>query len=220
MPSTLGCVRDIIERLPAPCLDNLILLVVPGLDWTDDQLKALHGWQAGGIRLAGHGWTHETREVRRLYHRLHSLFISRRAAEHLCLTAAEIEDMLVRNRAWFRRNGFDVPALYVPPAWALGPISSDALARTGWRYLETTSAIVDIETGRSLALPLVGFEADTWLRQVSLGLFNRLNELIASERRPLRVAIHPFDYDHRLSAQLERITGAVAGSLTCEQVLA
>lgn len=219
MPSTLDRVRGILERLPAPCRENLIMLVVPGLDWQAEQIDQLRAWQRQGIVLAGHGWTHEAAHIRGIYHRLHSLLISRRAAEHLSLSAGEIEALMKRNHAWFAEVGLDSPDLYVPPAWALGAIDDDGLRATPWAYLETTSGLTDCRQGRRRWLPLVGFEADTPLRQLLLSIINRANELVASRTRPLRISIHPFDEDYRLAAQMRKLLARVAQNVSVAQAL-
>lgn len=216
MPSTIDRVAAIIDRLPAVCVEHLVLLVVPGLDWQPEHIERLKAWQRSGIRLAGHGWTHEVREIRGWYHRLHSLVLSRRAAEHLSLTAEEIEALMQRNHRWFEDNGLISPDYYVPPAWALGEISMDRLQAMPWRYLETTSQLVDLKSQRRRWLPLVGFEADTATRQLLLSVINRLNEWLSSRSRPLRISIHPFDYDYRMADQLDALTRRVAVSLPVE----
>lgn len=216
MPSTIDCVRRIIDRLPETCREELILLVVPGLDWRTDQIDQLRSWQQQGICLAGHGWTHEVRHIKGWYHRLHSLLLSRRAAEHLSLTATEIEALMRRNHCWFNENGLAAPDYYVPPAWALGPLSLDQLQQLPWRYLETTSRVIDIESGQTRWLPLVGFEADTRLRQFLLSLLNRANAWLASETRPLRISIHPFDYEYLMAGQLDALVARVDRGLSVE----
>ncbi|MDZ7684282.1 MAG: polysaccharide deacetylase family protein [Gammaproteobacteria bacterium] len=218
MPSTLDRVRAIVDRLPSTCMENLVLLVVPGLDWSGEQIAQLREWQSSGIHLAGHGWTHETGEVRGLFHRLHSLFISRTAAEHLSLSAADIEALMNRNHAWFGEQGLEAPDLYVPPAWALGAIDEVGLARTPWRYLETTSGLADLQRGRKRWLPLAGFEADTRLRQWLLTFSNTVNVWLASHSRPLRISIHPFDGEYLLAAQMDRLLGQVDRSLPIGEV--
>lgn len=205
MPETLGHVRDIIDRLPDPCRRHLILLVVPGLNWQDRDIGQLQQWQQEGYLLAGHGWTHEVCEIRGWYHRLHSLMISRRAAEHLSLSRQEIIDLVRRNHAWFSAHDLSSPDYYVPPAWALGPVSNTDLQSTPYEYLELTSELRHISSGDRLMLPLVGFEADQSLRKWSLAFSNVTNRMISSHSRPLRIAIHPYDFSYRLSQALTKL---------------
>ncbi len=213
MPATLAKTQYIIDRLSPGCRTNLLLLVVPGQPWTTTGIAQLRRWEHEGLILTGHGWTHAARDINGWYHRLHSLLVSRRAAEHLSLTEQEIEALMCRNSDWFAEHGLRVPDYYVPPAWALGRVNGIALARTPFKYLETTSGIVNLATSEKRRLPLVGFEADTVSRQFALGAFNKLNEMASVKRRPLRIAIHPFDFDYRLASQLshvlERVTETV-----------
>lgn len=53
-------------------------------------------------------------------------------------------------------------------------------------------------------LPLVGFEADTNLRKLSLILSNSINLAFSSEQRPLRISIHPDDYELLLAKDIKR----------------
>lgn len=202
MPSTLSRVQAIMDRLPGPCRENLILLIVPGLDWHQDQLEILRRWEVDGAILAGHGWTHCAATIRGPWHRLHALLISRNAAEHLALGGEEIIALIRRNHHWFESRGLATPDLYVPPAWAMGAVDRDTLAALPFQYYETTSGIFDAATGRMHRLPLAGFEADNPLRQGLLDLNNGLNRWVSTGNRPLRIAIHPHDFEYRLAGRL------------------
>lgn len=216
MPSSFDRVARLLPKVRAAlredCRAHLVLLVVPGLAWRAEQLKELGRWQRDGWILAGHGWLHEARETRRLYHRLHALVLSRRAAEHLALQEAEIVRLMRDAHAWFARQGLGPPDLYVPPAWALGRISRRRLAEAPFDYVEVTTGFLDLRGGRARRLPLVGFEADTRFRQAALTVNNLFNQMLASPARPLRIAIHPEDPERYLGAQLERLLGKVTRS--------
>lgn len=192
-PHNLETVGNLITRLPAPCRDKLVLLVIPGHNWQPHQVEQLQRWQSDGITLAGHGWHHNCQHLRGWYHRLHSQLISRNAAEHLSLKKNQILELLSRNRQWFINNNLEAPDLYVPPAWAMGAVSGKELQASPFRYFETTRGIFDARYQRWKTLPLAGFEADTRLRALTLGLWNRLNTAVASTTHPLRISIHPGD---------------------------
>ena len=209
MPATLDRTAAILERLPAACRRGTLLLVVPGLPWRDEQVARLRRWQAEGLRLAGHGWHHEAGAIRGLYHRLHSLLLSRRAAEHLALGPGEIAELLARCHAWFAGQDLEPPDYYVPPAWAMGRADPGILRDSPFRWFETTAGLYDSEAGRFLRLPLAGFEADTRARRLFLQAWNGLNRRLASPRRPLRLAIHPDDWSLHLASQLEAFLAAV-----------
>jgi predicted deacetylase len=201
-PDTMERVTRIIASLPEQAKTALILLVIPGLDWKEAQIRQLKYWQDAGIELAGHGWTHQTDKIETLYHKLHSLFVSRDVAEHLSLSSSEICELMQRNRAWFAEQGLNTPACYVPPAWALGRISNTELRATGYQYIENTSGYISVETEQSKTLPLVGFEADTTLRKYVLKVWNALNRWNSSKKRPLRISIHPYDPEYKLASSI------------------
>lgn len=201
-PHTFDKVKAIIETLPAPCRENLIILVIPGLDWQPAQLDQLREWQQSGIQIAGHGWQHRCKHIKGLKHRLHSLFISRDVAEHLALSSKELEDLLQLNYQWFIEHDFLAPNYYVPPAWAMGPLSKSQLKASHFRFFESTHGIYDSEQQRFYRLPLVGFEADHGLRKFVLRLWNWINEWRASAKQPLRISIHPHDPEYLLADAL------------------
>ncbi len=130
MPETREQVSQILALLPQGP-QAITLLVVPGSNWQTADLDWLHQLQQQGYPLAGHGWLHRCEPPISLYHRLHSLLLSRRVAEHLSLSASGI-DALIRNcHQWF---------LDVPPAWAMGSISRAQLAAMPFRLFETLTA--------------------------------------------------------------------------------
>ena len=203
MPQTLPEVerilRTLLNKVPPKAV---LLLVVPGLDWSEEQRGLLKQWQREGYELAGHGWRHQTRRVSTLYHRLHRWLLSRDAAEHLSLTPAELTALIQANADWFPAHGLKPPKVYVPPAWAPGRLSPHDLTAAGFECLETTSGLVNLTTGKRRALPLVGFEADTRARAMFLRVWNRLNARLARPTRPVRLSIHPFDASYLLADQL------------------
>jgi predicted deacetylase len=188
----------------------------------------LKSWFDQGHELAGHGWVHQAAAIRNWRHRWHSRLVSRRAAEHLCLDDTEIADLLQRCFAWFPQHDLPEPSLYVPPAWALGPISRETLRRSPFALIESTGGVTWTSTGKHRWLPLVGFEADTELRRWALRCWNRANQAAAGRvvraapdqeprehsplrpqpggrTRPLRIAIHPHDHRLRLRKDLQRL---------------
>lgn len=201
MPETLPQVAGILDMLAAAGIHRATLLVVPGRAWRAEQLAQLRRWQQSGHALAGHGWCHRVERLRGPYARLHGLLLSRRAGEHLALDEAGIIALMRRCHAWFRANDLKPPALYVPPAWALGAISPAGLSRQPFSLVETLTGVRETRSGAFRWLPVVGFEADTALRAAALGLSNALMRGLA-RARPLRLAIHPHDRILRLRRSL------------------
>jgi hypothetical protein len=209
MPATLARVEAIFARLEEAGLTPVTLLVVPGTGWAPDTLARLRTLLARGGEPAGHGWCHAARSVRGLRHRLHSALISRNAAEHLALTRDEILHLMQTNHAWFAEHELPSPRLYVPPAWAMGPVTRRDLDRLPFKRYETLAGVYESETQRFRSLPLAGFEADTRFRAVSVGLSNALNRLAARlTERPLRLGLHPDDFELELAEDLTRMLAA------------
>jgi len=206
MPATLSKIEallnGLLKSLPK---QHIILLVVPGLDWSEHQISILKRLQAQGYEIAGHGWQHHTEKVLNLYHRLHSAFISRQVAEHLSLAEDDISELMLRNFNWFLEHDFKPPQLYVPPAWAMGHICKQTLQRLPFYCVESTRGFTDTKTGTIRLLPLVGFEADTALRAACLRIWNRTNLKFAKTFGAIRVSIHPDDDQLRIANQLKSI---------------
>lgn len=211
MPETMPAVRRTLRRLEHHGLAPVTLLVVPGLDWTAGGIAELRQLQRDGYRLAGHGWRHRADRLGGLYHRLHSLFLSRRVAEHLALDSAGIIALIQRCHAWFGDQGLDAPSLYVPPAWAMGKVSFEQL-RDGCPFplYERFDGVVVAEasvspTSQLQRLPLLGYEADSALRAPILRAWNHWNRHRSVRTgRPIRIGIHPYDIELGLARDLER----------------
>ena len=206
MPKTLDRVLKIIQWLETLEVPPSTLLVVPGKNWSADQIKQLDFLSNKGYTLAAHGWHHKTKP-RRIYHRLHALILSRDVAEHLDLSSGQILELLDRSKAWFLEHKLPAPPLYVPPAWALGPIRKKALQKAPYDQIETTRGLIRLTQGEQptfKAFPLTGYEADTQFRAFFLSHWNRLQENKAKQSKvPLRISIHPDDLELKISKQLE-----------------
>ena len=204
MPDTLDHVEHIASELRNRGLRTVTLLVVPGSGWTPASLRRLRRLTEGGAELAGHGWRHVVDDIRGLHHRVHSLLISRNVAEHLALSPSRIRSLVTRCFDWFAANGFPEPALYVPPAWAMGRIGKDDLDRLPFSQYETLAGIYNSRARAFRRTAMTGFEADTAFRALSCRVWNSLNTRAAGTSRPIRVAIHPRDLELLLAADLRR----------------
>ncbi|WP_347330190.1 polysaccharide deacetylase family protein [Marinimicrobium locisalis] len=220
MPETLERVGRLLALMPEPLSRGVVLLVVPGRDWQPKDLAQLARWQSQGLELAGHGWTHRAERIRGWYHRCHSRWVSRHAAEHLGQPRAVLRELLERNYRWFVHQGLRPPSLYVPPAWALGELTSEDLAASPFSYIETARGLWHLPSGRRRALPLVGFEADTPVRAALLQAWNRANGLWAGPNRPLRLSVHPYDDELLLSKPLRHWLARVSEPVNYRAVLA
>lgn len=207
MPETMTKVEAAISRLNADGITRFSLLVVPGRSWQPHQITRLQDWFAGGAEPVAHGWSHHT-QPRKWSHRLHAALISRNVAEHLALNGSGILDLMKKSKDWFQQNGLPEPDSYVPPAWALGPLSEAQIQAIPFRCVEVTRGILlpgKSNPYRLLPLPLCGFEADNLTRQIFLSQWNQLQLRKAKKTsRPLRISIHPNDFELRCRHQLER----------------
>lgn len=206
MPHTLDRVNRIIDWLSERGVPPVTLLVVPGRPWTSDQIQQVRSLSDAGHPLAAHGWFHQT-TPKRFYHRIHAALISRNVAEHLDLDSAGVLELLHKSKQWFIDNDLPAPDFYVPPAWALGPISKHDLQRAPYKLIETTRGLIHLnETQQPTfeSLPLTGYEADTAFRECFLRRWNAYQEGQASKKKkPLRISIHPDDLELRVADQLE-----------------
>jgi len=205
MPETLDDVEAISAELDSAGWPPATLLVVPGRGWRSRDMERLRRFAMRGHALAGHGWTHRVPRIRGLRHRLHSLLLSRRAAEHYALDELGIRTLIQRCRRWFDVNGLPAPTLYVPPAWALGRTRAARLAGLGFRYIETLSGFYDCDRHRQIRIPVLGFEADTRLRAAALRASNGINRRVARRAAAVRVSIHPADLRLRLADDLRAL---------------
>ncbi|MEO0510868.1 MAG: polysaccharide deacetylase family protein [Verrucomicrobiota bacterium] len=236
MPHTFERVERILEWLKKQQVPPVTLLVVPGRLWQPGQIERLRVLATEGYELAAHGWLHET-TPRRPYHRLHAALLSRNVAEHLDLDSSGILELLKRSRNWFSQNELPKPEFYVPPAWALGPISQNDLAQAPYQLIETTRGLIHLTrdpcsnvsakkspsserpeprvTRSFRKLPLTGYEADTPFREFFLRRWNAAQAKSAKNNNlPLRISIHPDDLELRVANQMSRQIQSVETFLT------
>lgn len=208
-PATLEATEALAHRVEEAGR-RATLLVIPGAEWDGPTIERLRRLHARGHELAGHGWKHQVRRWGGLKHRLHGWLISNQAAEHLGEDTAGCERIIRRCHAWFGEQALPEPRLYVPPAWAMGPVSRDRLRRLPFSYYETLGGIHGAGDGRFTRLALAGFEADRPWRAQALRLSNAINRRRAGSAQRLRIAVHPWDMDGPLRADLLRMLAPVA----------
>ena len=192
MPNRLTAVQSLIDQSHALGWPPPLLLVVPGLDWDAAGIRQLHRWQAEGHELAGHGWFHRISGYGGLKHRLHAAFLSRQVAEHLSLNANAIIALMQRCYAWFGEQDLATPTRYVPPAWALGPVSIKDLKQQPFAEVETLRGIIHVASGQWSHGALLGYEAGNRLQHFALRVSNAVNRQRA-QRTGLRIGLHPDD---------------------------
>ncbi|MDZ7758732.1 MAG: polysaccharide deacetylase family protein [Desulfovermiculus sp.] len=202
MPSTLPQVEEVIHFLHAHKVRTFTLLIVPGKEWTDSQIRQLKKWQDNGAELAGHGWKHRISGQKSAWHSVHARVISRNEAEHLSRTKQEIAEIICRSYHWFQQVGLTEPFLYVPPTWAMGSLPRKDLFRLPFDFYETLTGVFDVRSNTHRYMPLTGYMSDTAIRTQSLKVLNAVN--LAWPVGPCRVAIHPDDLYFPLRPDLSR----------------
>ncbi|MCC1496572.1 DUF2334 domain-containing protein [Alcanivorax sp. 1008] len=207
MPETRPAISAMLTQLfvsvPELQPQHITLLVVPGRHWCVDDLAWLRRLAAAGHPLAGHGWDHRARKSRSLFHHLHSLMLSRDAAEHLSRPSHELMSLILRCHAWFAEHDLPLGPLYVPPAWAVGRLNRTAQQALPFALMETLSGVVRLTDQFHQRLPLTGYEADNAMRTMFLSASNQFNLALARRTGSvLRVGLHPFDLQNHLAERL------------------
>jgi predicted deacetylase len=209
-PERLSAVQQILAMLEKQHVPPATLLIIPGKEWDKAGIATLRTLGERGHPLAGHGWHHHAERMRNLWGRLYSRVLSRNVAEHLALDQGACSDLVARSYKWFEQNDLPAPQIYVPPAWAKGPLGNRQLEALPYRYYEDLWGVYDVVTRCFHRLPVAGFEADSGFRRHFLGSWNRLQRWLAEHlHRPLRIAIHPDDLSLGLKTQLPALIGAV-----------
>jgi len=216
MPATLPKVWAILRFLEARAVFPATLLVVPGCQWSKNDINQLRSIQASGYELAGHGWQHRAKRIASVWHRLHGMVISRNEAEHLSLSPREIADLIAECYSWFHQSGLAAPALYVPPAWAMGRIRKKELKALPFRFYETQTGVYDAACDRMVYLPVSGYMADSRFRVKALKTTNLINQYVFP--KPLRIAIHPDDLNLSLHQDLKVHLAHIQSFLSYTQI--
>jgi predicted deacetylase len=130
------------------------------------------------------------------FDRLRLILLTGGEGEFLRISAAEQRHRIEKGRAVFETCLNHRPTGFVAPAFLYGPELLPLLAELGFDYTENHRMLFRLDLGRQLRAPVVTWATRTLTRKLgSIAAAPLLARLWAREP-VLRVAIHPFDFDH------------------------
>ena len=116
--------------------------------------------------------------------------------EFLALGAGEQRRKLEAGRESFREClGVD-PAGFVAPAWLFNPALPGLLREMGFRHTEDQRWMYRVDTGARLDSPVITWATRTLLRKYGSLLVCPILLRAWAAVPVLRIAMHPFDFDH------------------------
>jgi len=143
--------------------------------------------------------------------RLKRRFLTAGEGEFLALDPHEQRRRLQAGRAVFRQCLGQEPAGFVAPAWLFNSALLPLLRECGFRYTEDRHRIFSLTTGQQMRCPVITWATRTRLRKGGSLLACRALSRLWRHEPVLRVAIHPFDFDHpETRASIERVLGGLA----------
>jgi predicted deacetylase len=116
--------------------------------------------------------------------------------EFLALDAEAQRKKLEAGRAAFRACLDREPEGFVAPAWLFNPALPGLLREMGFRFTEDQRRMYRVDTGARLDSPVITWATRTWLRKYGSLAVCPLLLRLWSRVPVLRVAMHPFDFDH------------------------
>lgn len=116
--------------------------------------------------------------------------------EFLALDAAAASERVARGAGVFARCLGERPRGFVPPAWLYDASLPAVLRGHGIRFLEDHRRVYDLQAERALDAPVVTWATRTPLRKWTSILGTPMLRWSWRGRPVLRLAVHPFDFDH------------------------
>jgi uncharacterized protein len=196
--------EDVLERLGVTRITYLLVPDYHGrgrADLDDAFVAWCRAPRPFAVRWALHGYTHRDdapADARRTpAERLKARQLTGGEGEFLRRDAAVLEDRLCRGMRVFRAVVGREPAGFVAPAWLHTPVLPPLLARLGFAWTEDHRAIHRLRDGRAVPAPVITWATRTPLRTWTSVRGTPLLLRRWRERPVLRLAVHPFDFDHR-----------------------
>lgn len=128
--------------------------------------------------------------------RLKRKYMTAGEGEFLFLSPEAMLEKLEAGRRVFSSCLGGEPGGFVAPAWLFNSGLRKALKEQGIRYTEDHRSLYDLNTDRTLSSPVITWATRTVLRKYGSLLVCPLLERLYTPAPVLRLAVHPFDFDH------------------------
>lgn len=116
--------------------------------------------------------------------------------EFLTLDPAGMREKLNLGRDIFRACLRTDPTGFVAPAWLFNSGLPEALKAQGIRYTEDHRRLYELDSGKSLPSPVITWATRTLIRKYGSLMLCPLLGYLWTSAPVLRIALHPFDFDH------------------------
>ena len=123
-------------------------------------------------------------------------FLTGQEGEFIALHAAAQRKRISEGLAIFRRCLRREPAGFVAPAWLFNEELIPILRDNGLRYTEDHHQVFSVMTGERLKSPVITWATRTKLRKNGSIVAAPMLARLWREESVIRVAMHPFDFDH------------------------
>lgn len=189
------------------CVGKVSYLLIPdyhGMGRSDldaDFMTWCRGSRAFEIEWLLHGYYHlamsRPDQVRPdLGLRLAERFQTNGEAEFLTLTEGRQRELIKSGSDVFERCLGQRPRGFVAPAWLFNRHLESVLREAGFDYTESLGQILDISSRSRVRSPVITWATRTTIRKLGSVAAAPLLSHIWSQEPLLRLALHPFDFDH------------------------
>lgn len=179
------------------------MLVIPDfhgkwpLEKYPDFCRWLRELRESGVEMMLHGYSHlGTAEHLNLPDRLRSITYTRGEGEFLEMDRDIASGILRRGKAKLEKLLDTEINCFVAPAWLYSSGTLEALGETGFTYSESRWRTWNPSSGEVLLrVPVVNFAGGSICRKTLAGIWVALSRLILRDRRTVRFALHPCDFE-------------------------
>ncbi len=197
-PAHLAEIRSLLSQLDELNVRPRSLLVIPFAQGQDDirhcpeLVDLLHQEIQRGSEVILHGYTHRRVEAWRgsPLTRARAALFARQVAEFASTAWPEQRARLLAGRALLQDIGIEVSG-FCPPGWLSTPELPELLRETGFRYLVAMSWVQDLEHGRRIPTPWLGYIGAGRLHEELVRIGAALLSPWRQRSRAISVFLHP-----------------------------